>query len=250
VEASPLQDAIGERLRQLREARGLRQEDIAAGARRIGLRWNRPTIALVENGIRQLSVGEFLAMAVIYMLIMNEKELGSPSLKPEKWLKPVDFLPTKGWFEIGKGCALPAAMLREVVDGNLYPSLLPTSFFVHRRADEDIFETEALGDAEEKAARRLKVSAVEVAKAARQLWQRSLTEERDRRVREQASDESSRRRLQALRGHVSRTLTAEISTILPTTGSGKSGLPPSIDDAASRRRRSRRRRKQSSNPEA
>jgi transcriptional regulator with XRE-family HTH domain len=241
--ARALHVAIGEQLRQLREARGVRQEDVAAGARRIGLRWNRPTVALVENGFRQLSIGELLAMPVIYMVIMK-KELGSPSWEPKKMLTLGDLLPAKGWAEIGRGCTLPASMLQDVANGNLEVTSFPPDFLVSRESDEDVLEDDALGDAEGKAARRLKVSTVEVAKAAREIWGHSLTEERDRRVVEKREGVSSPRTLQALRGHVSRALTEVLSTVLVKSSSAKTGSFARIHDAASQQRRVRRRRRQ------
>jgi len=206
--------AIGERLCQLRQQRGVRQEDVAAGARKIGLRWNRATVALIENGLRKLSLGEFLALP--YIFIVNDEVIRGSSWQPQKRPDLADFLPSKGWLEVARGCTLPAPLLRDVVTANVESILIPTSISAPCEAGEGFLESEALGDAEEKAGRRLKVSAVEVAKAARGLWGHSLTAERDRRVAENV-EKSSPRTLQALRGHVSRTLTAEIADVIAKT---------------------------------
>jgi hypothetical protein len=53
----------------------------------------------------------------------------------------------------------------------------------------------------------LGVEPLAVAKAARKLWDRSLTEERDRRLERR---DATPRSVQALRGHVTRALIAEL----------------------------------------
>jgi len=240
VKVRPLQATIGERLRQVRQDRSFRQEDIAAGARRIGLRWNRATVALVENGVRALSIGEFLALPVLYnMMVLN-----SASFPIKRWSALVDFLPEEGDLEISKSCILPASTLQNVAKGDDH-AILTSTLSVPRGADEEIFD-EALGDAEEKAARRLKVSAVDVAKAARELWGESLTEKRDREVAAKLGDVSSPRTLQAVRGHVTRALTNVLSSRLVKSSSKKPGSFARINDAALKHRRVRRRRRQSS----
>jgi hypothetical protein len=231
-----LHTEVGEQVRRLREDASARQEDVAAGARRIGLAWNRATVALVEGGFRQLSAGELLILPLIYK-VMITKVLNTPSSNRE-WPKLADFLPESGLCEVARGCTLPASLLRNVATGKSI--FLPTNISVPREADEDTLEEEALGDAEAKAARRFKVSAVEIARMARQLWGRSLTAERDRRLREKIGQVSSRRTLQALRGHVGRTLVAEIAEVVPKTGSEKTAA----HDEAARQRRVRRRRRQ------
>jgi len=65
------------------------------------------------------------------------------------------------------------------------------------------------GVLEQRAARRFKVGALQVAVAARQRWRRSLTEERDRRSAEATAGKSDRA-AQTLRGHVTRRLLAEL----------------------------------------
>jgi hypothetical protein len=49
-------------------------------------------------------------------------------------------------------------------------------------------------------------------------WGRTLAEERDHRVTEQARDDDAPRGLQALRGHVTRDLTTELETELREKG--------------------------------
>jgi hypothetical protein len=72
----------------------------------------------------------------------------------------------------------------------------------------------ARGDAERKAARKLGVDAMNLSVAAHGRYGRSFTAERDARVAEQAPADASPRSLQALRGHVTRAMLAELAPAL------------------------------------
>jgi len=68
-------------------------------------------------------------------------------------------------------------------------------------------------DAAERAARKLKVSPLEIEQASGKLWSRSLAEERDLRISERMQGKDLRT-IQALRGHVTRALLGELRSIL------------------------------------
>ena len=72
----------------------------------------------------------------------------------------------------------------------------------------------AFTDAEAKAARRLGTDAETIRTAAKSLWHRVLDHERDARVAAQADAEASPRKIQALRGHVTRSLLAELAPVI------------------------------------
>lgn len=71
-------------------------------------------------------------------------------------------------------------------------------------------EALAAGDAEVKAAARLGMTPLALTQAAIRLWGRSLSAERDRRVGLQVTEKLDSRSVQALRGHITRALLAEI----------------------------------------
>jgi hypothetical protein len=86
-------------------------------------------------------------------------------------------------------------------------------------------ELEAAGDAERKAAASIGVPPLALALAARRRWRRSLTAERDRKVAnatnpalrmdpDAARDPEWPRRLQAIRGHVTRELLGELRPLV------------------------------------
>src|SRR5205823_23554 len=85
-----------------------------------------------------------------------------------------------------------------------------------------------IGVAEQKASRRLGVSPEEVARAAGSLWSRSLAEERDARLLRLAPVGASARTIQALRGHITRTLLQELEPALQreTTAKARSRGKP------------------------
>lgn len=71
---------IGERIRALREAKSLRQEDVVTAARSVGLPWARSSVAALEAGSRALSIGEFLLIpALVAQLGGWEEPLLSPT---------------------------------------------------------------------------------------------------------------------------------------------------------------------------
>jgi transcriptional regulator with XRE-family HTH domain len=75
-------------------------------------------------------------------------------------------------------------------------------------------EVAAKGDAERKAARKFSVSAELVSAVAFKRYHRSLTEERDMRLIEATPNGATSRTMQALRGHVTRTLLADMKNMI------------------------------------
>jgi hypothetical protein len=91
---------------------------------------------------------------------------------------------------------------------------------------------EAAGDAERKAAVSIGVPPIALALAARRRWGRSLTAERDRKVANATNpalkldpaavqDPKWPRRLQAIRGHITRALVEELGPLLEGVSSSK-----------------------------
>jgi transcriptional regulator with XRE-family HTH domain len=208
TQANPptLAEVFGRRIKSLREAQDLSQEDIAIRARANGLNWTRATVASIETGRRD-SIG-------VEELLLISDAIGAP---------PVAWFAGKGEATIAKGVAVPLEQVRY---------LLTTKHRGPRDLDLRVYdqkvamtvmeafarETGAVrwvpGEAELKAARKLGVRPGEIDDAAQRLWKRSLTEERDRRVEEIAPAKVERSSLQAMRGHVTRSLLTEIEAEL------------------------------------
>ncbi len=220
---------IGSNVRALREERGWRQEDLAKRARSYGLGWNRPTVAAVETGIRAVSVEELPLLAITLGAGMDKLLAGKGRVRLTEEAAgeleavhdlycggdPGNMLP--GQFDLPTFRTMRDAMrtLRAAK-----PSLEKHFGEVRRLwpkasyADLIAAEETIGDDAVKKAARKLETKPMYVAVVARRLWGHGLAEERDARVAKQAADDAPPRTLQALRGHVTRELLAEIEPLL------------------------------------
>jgi len=188
----PLREVLAAGLKTTRIGLGLRQEDAAARARAHGLStWIRGTVAQAEVGARRLTLEEVLLLSLAYkttpaaLIVGEDDEL----------------------VELAVQARVPAGTLRALLSGQAVATNGPPGAAAAER------ELDGIGDAERHAARRLGVPAEQVARAAVALWGRPLSEERDRRLADPPPDLSARR-LQALRGHVTRDLMSELQPVL------------------------------------
>lgn len=229
VQPVPLSQVLGARVRQIREAKGLLQEDVAAAARGAGFAWARGTVAMLESGRRRLTLEEFFSLAQIL------EAAGAGDL----WLE--DLVPAEGIVFlsplVGTATNVLRAMLRgesrlggtqhsddigpvreaPEIPGTAEARALWRRAWPRSRPEDDpgtLYKVAlaSRGDAEIKAARGLRVSPVVVALAAESRWSRSLTEERDARVADHGN--VSARTTQALRGHITRQLLDELRPLV------------------------------------
>lgn len=229
-------------------ALGGRQDEVAAVARRWGFDWTRSIVSAIEQGRRQLTIEELCLLPWIAAyqgpeavkrgddtpvpledligeggpVVLTARMTADPAalrLILSGRMRDFRFGPLFGdtphglraggdvWTEQSTGiaenvaaidCLWPGAREKDRGEGGPIRDLLGAA-----HADK-------LADAEQKAARRLRTFPLMVAAAARKRWGRSFTEERDRRVAEQAPSGASPRTLQAARGHVARVLLKEL----------------------------------------
>jgi Helix-turn-helix domain len=234
-----IDQAIGQRLREVRLEKGLRQDQVATAARQVGLGWTQSTVAAIEGGNRALSLGEWFLLPVVIMIatgsFANRIELA-------------DLLPASGWVAVSEASNADVEVLRAALAGRLTAddrrpfADFDTPYTRDVKAGMRQFNAQvrkllplwpgmsiggygdaqkaARGDAERKAARKLGVHALQLSVAAHGRYGRSFTDERDARVAEQAPEDASPRSLQALRGHVTRALIAELAPVLVEGGRG------------------------------
>src|SRR5207249_4883529 len=169
-----LTQAIGEGIRELREPTGLRQEDVASRARgRFGLQWTQATVASIETGKRQLTVEELILLPLLMTC-----ELGDllPKVDPraeDEWiaLTPQTDVRARVVRYVLNGMAREASRLdiKSPEERGLSKSI-PT--FLTKEAELRLrqLRNEAASDTAIKAARRLRISPLEIAEAARRLW--------------------------------------------------------------------------------
>jgi transcriptional regulator with XRE-family HTH domain len=213
--------AVGRRLKALREAAGVRQEDVAVGARACGLNWVRSTVAMLEAGNRRLDWYEFVLLPVVLQVsqvgsfrhvdLLADDDADRVELTPQAHASRAqlaqlladgpEFLDLKHW-------DLPSVLSgAQVMEAIVERSRWRRKGFTAEQVE--IIRREAAGDAEQVAARKLGVTPQEVAEAARWLWGRSLTAVRDSRAAA-AGDELGAESLRAVRGHVTRELVEEL----------------------------------------
>jgi transcriptional regulator with XRE-family HTH domain len=228
--ARGLGQLLGDRLKELREEQGLSQEEVARRARVVGLPWARATVMAFENGQRKsVALEELLLLSYAF------------SVEPGEWFVG------RGWAKLTPDAMASLKVIRAMLAGSpaaqwqriserLWdlpqfkdaPNVLGAQFErlnERLRQAEDYlgpeFPTEtaisaleaAAGQAEVKAAYKLKVKPLDISLAAFRLWGRSLTQERNRRVGE-AAREASFRSLQATKGHITRQLLKELAPTL------------------------------------
>lgn len=213
---------LAQQVKLLREQYGRSQDDVARGARHHGLRWTRATVAALELGRRRLSALETLLLPAVlnYGLGINSS------------LDAARLIPEKAVIQLPDGTLSSGEQVRKMISGEARtsPSRVPgtpefrqVEAIRRRRKTREqgvLTEREASGDAEQKAATKLKRTPFEVAVAARSLWGRSLTAERDDRVAKQAPYSTLRAR-HALRGHVTRALLLQLKDhMAATSGNG------------------------------
>jgi transcriptional regulator with XRE-family HTH domain len=220
--------ALGKRLRLLREQQGLRQEDVARVARTFGLDWTRATVAAIETGRRSVALEEFFLLPNLVVetkTIPGRRTLDShePSENAgdtKLWVP--DFLPENGWVAVTSRCYLRGSSLRERLGGistRKERTTEPAYIFIGERREDSLeMASEEENEAEQKAARKLDVEPLLLVFYAREAWGRGFTAERDRRVLEQAKGDATPRRLQALRGHVTRQLLKELESKIKAHG--------------------------------
>jgi transcriptional regulator with XRE-family HTH domain len=228
-----IDQAIGQRLREVRLELGLRQDEVAKAAGWAGLGWTQSTIAAIERGSRALSLGEWFLLSTV---------IGFATGYVTHQVELADLLPTSGRVALSEETTADVEALRDALAGRLTDpdrkvfADFDTPFI--RRANEGMrrqlakvkellplwpdmtlggyedAQKAARGDAERKAARKLGVEALQLSVAAHGRYGRSFTAERDARVAEQAPEDALPRSLQALRGHVTRTMLAELAPAL------------------------------------
>ena len=180
------------RLRAIRRGREWTREDVAALARSHGLRWTHNTVKNIEAGTRGLAE-ELLALLLLFGVSAAEYfGDGSPplALTPLRAVEPSELAQILAGSIRRDADVTPATVTARVSFPGI--AVVSTSGEVVRLADQ-------------KAARVLGVTVAAIEDTAAQIWGRSLTAERDRRLEERVGERQvTPRSRQALRGHITR----------------------------------------------
>lgn len=248
-ERETIPQLLGRRLREEREAAGLRQEDIARIAVAYGFKWGRSSVAALEAGTRKVSAEELLMLPLIAQdaglrsdslirdtdvvvltedlsmwgrgvrrMLLNGSEkrrLLAASKENRKQFEDAVFaqVPTPQSPVMGEFLN-PDERLRNarfLVDR--YASVLLGVYLWpqlnERSAREAVARSVHPAEVDRKVASKIDATPTTVSLMAQALWGRSLTEERDRRAAERGNHDDARAR-QGARGFVTRELTREL----------------------------------------
>lgn len=213
---------VGDNLRRVREDNGEESHDeTARQVQDYGLPWTRKVVAAVEAGERSVDLVELLLLSLVYekdlawwvtsgggqvsphlIVELNDavrvpQEVLHSALAGDSWHTWRDF---HRWDTPSRRRLAESSSLEEwIVSGPTVPSVL-----------DDPVAVAATGVAEQKAARTLGMDAHELSELAHLCWGQSLTMERDARVADELPKDAPRRTRQAIRGHVTRELLAEL----------------------------------------
>jgi transcriptional regulator with XRE-family HTH domain len=210
-EAQSVGAVVGENLQRLRERARLTQHELARLLVRRGAQWHRSKIAAIEAGERpNLSFADALVLANVFNVELAELYEGDGEVALTEYV------------------TLSRPMIRDVIRGtyvvggsdNWEPETRQDELLglARMRADDDARKAASVPatEADRALAHRLNVPARAVVEIATELWNRTLTDERDFRVTERGDMEVGER--QAYRGHITRELSQQIQAELDRRG--------------------------------
>jgi transcriptional regulator with XRE-family HTH domain len=190
------------------------QDQAAQLLRRFGLEVSRSALAALERGSgRTLDVGELALVCLAFKVPLDYLLTGSERVRiSESATVAAGALAA---MIAGEVADVDVPATRETVDveglaavkrrhRRLWPTATPAGIVRAERL--------ARGDVETKAAQRIDVDPADLSIAAFGRFGRSFTDERDARLGEVA--DTSKRSLQALRGHITRQVLAELEPVL------------------------------------
>lgn len=211
----PLAAVVGGNCKRIRTAASVTQDELARCARDLGLRWNSSKVADFESGRAAPTFATVLAASLALDHALAEAAHARDGSAERVTL--ADLVDCDGWVEVNDALGFRGGELADVCRGNVWPASpnRPRSDARIRvpvmRGSLDAGAAVALlrqrsGLAEQRLAQRLGVSRERLAGVSFQLWQRTFSDERDRR----AGPDANRQK----RGQVSRTLQSELEKVL------------------------------------
>jgi transcriptional regulator with XRE-family HTH domain len=198
AKTQPLSTIVGRLLRERREHLGLRLDDVADRMREWGADgWTRATVQGLEAGRRRLDLSDLWLVCVAYELsLVDLLRSGDPEARVMVG---------------GSGHHRSLRFIRQAVDGEaLFGSDEQEARGALLKKGIERARADARDETLRRVARSLGIDPMVAATRARFLWRRSLSRERDARVAALAEPDTPARSLQALRGHVTRTLVSEL----------------------------------------
>ena len=202
---------VGENLQRLRERARLTQHELARLLVRRGAQWHRSKIAAIEAGERpNLSFADVLVLANALNVELAELYEGDGEVALTDYItlsRPMVRDIIRGMYVVGRSDEWDPETRRDELLG-----------LARMRADDDARKAASVlaTEADRALAHRLNVPARAVVDIATELWNRTLTDERDFRVAARGDMGVGER--QAYRGHITRELSQQIQVELDRRG--------------------------------
>lgn len=216
--------AVGAAVHNLRVGLGLTQDELARRLKDAGGDWDQAAVARLEAGRREIRLEQVLLLSASLNVPAYDLVGGGD----DEWVR---LSPRARWRTMAVRAALsgqdpgnlPAGVFDDpgtrgfvaTLDGRSELHAIVNRVWPAATRPQAHAVIAAVGDAERKAARRLGVHPVALSAAAYRTWGRSFVAERDAGAAElEDAAGTDRRSLQAVRGHVTRQLLAELAPIL------------------------------------
>jgi transcriptional regulator with XRE-family HTH domain len=177
-------------MRRIREERGWQQEILARHAcADLGVDWTRETVLRIEQGRRKLTLGETVGLCFVFGVPLQELLQGEGIA-----------------LVVPEGLRMPLAAMGELLESGTRPSGAETP--QDRRLSPLLRQNPPRPPdlAEQRAAKAIGTDVAVIRLVARQLWGRSLSEERDKRAGKNAN--------RMHKSHVTRELYMELQSAL------------------------------------
>jgi transcriptional regulator with XRE-family HTH domain len=232
-ECQPLAVVVGRNCQRIRKSIGLSQDEFASYARDAGLRWSTSRVSDFEKA---RTAPAFATVLLVSLALQRASEVAAGKngeAAAGVGITPADLVGREGCVQLTEDLSLPAHHLAIVLAGggwvldDWYLDYLKATIVRER---QQLIPVSKLGGfsldfarlcaallrrsglAEDRMAKKLRITRERLAEISALLWQRTFSEERDRRA---GSDANQQRK-----GHAARELQTELEQALGTDGNG------------------------------
>lgn len=194
---------VGRNCEHLRNQIGLTQDELARYARDLGLRWKASSVGDFESG---RSAPKFATVVTVAVALQWALEDAEPSADAPAVISLAHLVAFDGFVTLTDTFKVFGSDLVQWCAGRA-PTLTTSEFYQHLKLQGVVVDavdvlTQAAGLAEQRQAKRMGIEPEQFAALSLVLWQRSFSDERDRRAGDDANPQK--------RGQVTRAMQAEL----------------------------------------
>ena len=198
---------VGQNCERLRNAIGMTQDELARYARNLGLRWKASSVGDFEAGRSAPKFATVMSVAIALQWALNDANARHPSQSGQRpaAVNLGDLMTFDGFVLLSDTFQVRGCHLESWCRGSA--PVLESPFYDQVKIRGTIVDAVSIlnqrsGLAEQRQAKRLGIERAVLAALSLKLWQRTFSEERDRRAGDNASPQK--------RGQVTRALQAEL----------------------------------------